>query len=369
MASAALIVLEDGAVFAGEALAGTGTVGGEIVFNTSMTGYQEIATDPSYAGQLITYTFPLNGNYGVDEARDESARAHARAIVAREITNYAYNRASSGTWLDWLNAHEVLAVTGVDTRAVTRHIREFGSLRAVISTDELDRSSLRAKARKLPQMAGLDLASAVSCDEAYEARAGEESDRERLRVVALDFGLKRSIVACLRQAGCSVTVVPATTSARDVLKRSPDGVFLSNGPGDPAAVHYAVKTIRGLLGQVPLFGICLGHQLLALSLGMNTYKLKFGHRGANHPVKDLRTGVIEITTQNHGFAVNDDGKRRREVEITHVNLNDGTVEGLAASSLFAFSVQHHPEATPGPHDSLYLFERFRGEMLRFRKKG
>jgi carbamoyl-phosphate synthase small subunit len=371
LASPALIVLEDGATYTGEALSGSGTVGGEIVFNTSMTGYQEIATDPSYAGQLITYTFPLNGDYGTHPERDESSRAHARAIVARELTNYAFNRASDGTWLDWLSDRGLLAVSGVDTRALTRHIRSKGALRAVISTDDLDPGSLRKRAQRLPQMAGLDLASTVGCDAPYEAVADEAGDRERLRVVALDFGIKRSIVGCLRRAGCNVTVVPAQTSARDVLKLSPDGVFLSNGPGDPAAVQYAVRTIARLHGKTPLFGICLGHQLLALSLGMTTYKLKFGHRGANHPVKDLRSGVIEITTQNHGFAVRDDtpGAHGHGAEITHVNLNDRTVEGLASRELHAFSVQHHPESTPGPHDSLYLFERFRDEMLRFRTKG
>ena len=367
MPSPALIVLEDGGSFGGEAMAGGGTVGGEIVFNTSMTGYQEIATDPSYCGQIITYTFPLNGDYGADPARDESSQAHARAIVARELVNYAYNRASTQTWLDWLHEHGVLAVSGVDTRALTRHIRDKGALRAVVSTDDLNVSSLRKRAQKLRRMAGLDLASVVTCKEPYEAGSGDNGAQgdgnERLHVVAYDFGVKRSILDYLRAAGCRVTVVPAATAARDVLELAPDGVFLSNGPGDPAAVTYAVKTIEKLLGEVPLFGICLGHQLLALALGLQTYKLKFGHRGANHPVKDLETGVIEITTQNHGFAVRDDGRRRdADVRISHVNLNDDTVEGLAAPALNAFSVQYHPESTPGPHDSLYLFERFTAAM-------
>jgi carbamoyl-phosphate synthase small subunit len=360
--------LEDGAAFRGEAVAGAGTVGGEIVFNTSMTGYQEIATDPSYCGQIITYTFPLNGNYGADPSRDESRQAHARAIIARELVNYTFNRASTTSWLDWLNAHGVLAVGGVDTRALTRHIRSQGALRAVVSTDDPDVSSLRRRAQKLPRMAGLDLAGVVTCGEHSETLAeGPPADGGRaFHVVALDFGIKRSIVGYLAAAGCRVTVVPAATPAREVLKLRADGVFLSNGPGDPAAVTYAVKTIQKLLGKTPLFGICLGHQLLALALGMSTYKLKFGHRGANHPVKDLTTGKIEITTQNHGFAVRDDGETSHDpaARVTHVNLNDGTVEGLAAPAHHAFSVQYHPESTPGPHDSLHLFERFAAEMRR-----
>ena len=365
MPSPALIVLEDGAAFRGEAVAGSGTIGGEMVFNTAMMGYQEIATDPSYCGQIITYTFPLNGDYGADPSRDESGQAHARAIVAREIVNYAFNRASTMSWLDWLNAHDVLAVGGVDTRALTRHLRDKGALRGVVSTDDLDLASLRRRAQKLPRMTGLDLASVVTCAEPSETPAGGAA--APLHVVAFDFGIKRSIVGYLAAAGCRVTVVPAATTSREVLKLQPDGVFLSNGPGDPAAVGYAVKTVQKLLGKTPLFGICLGHQLLALALGMSTYKLKFGHRGANHPVKDLTTGEIEITTQNHGFAVLDPGQPSANgaARVSHVNLNDGTVEGLTAPAQYAFSVQYHPESTPGPHDSRHLFGRFRAEMERF----
>ena len=325
MPSPALIVLEDGAAFRGEAVAGGGTIGGEMVFNTAMTGYQEIATDPSYCGQIITYTFPLNGDYGADPSRDESGQAHARAIIAREIVNYAFNRASTTSWLDWLNAHDVLAVGGVDTRALTRHLRDKGALRGVVSTDDLDVASLRRRAQKLPRMTGLDLASVVTCAEPSETPAG--GGAAPLHVVAFDFGIKRSIVGYLAAAGCRVTVVPAATTSREVLKLQPDGVFLSNGPGDPAAVGYAVKTVQKLLGKTPLFGICLGHQLLALALGMSTYKLKFGHRGANHPVKDLTTGEIEITTQNHGFAV-EESSVPDDLEVTHVKLNDQTIEGF-----------------------------------------
>jgi carbamoyl-phosphate synthase small subunit len=365
--SPAVIVLENGAAFSGEALTGQGSVGGEVVFNTSMAGYQEIATDPSYYGQIITYTFPMNGNYGTDPERDESGKAHARAIIARELTNYRFNRASRGTWLDWLAEHGVLAVTGVDTRALTRHIREKGALRAVVSTEAREVRHLRRAAQGLPVMGGLDLAKVVTCEQAYEATAPEGAPAPDLHVVAYDYGIKRSMLGYLAGCGFRVTVVPAQTSAREVLKHSPDGIFLSNGPGDPAAVTYGVKAIERLLGKVPVFGICLGHQLLAQALGMRTFKLKFGHRGANHPVKDVHTGGIEITTQNHGFAVKDDAVAG--AEVTHVNLNDGTVEGVAAPDRFAFSVQYHPESTPGPHDSLYLFERFREEIARFKRGG
>ncbi len=365
MPKPALIVLEDGAAFAGEALVGQGTVGGEFVFNTSMQGYQEIVTDPSYAGQVLVFTFPMNGNYGADPARDESGRAHARAVVARELTNYRYNRASSATWLEWLAGHDVLALSGVDTRALTRHLRDKGALRGVVCAEGGDVKSLRAAARRLPAMAGLDLAGKVTCATRSELVAVGE---ERFHVVVMDFGVKRAMLGYLRGAGMRLTVVPARTGVRDVLRLKPDGVFLSNGPGDPAAVKYGVRTVQRLLGKVPVFGICLGHQLLALALGFATYKLKFGHRGANHPVKDLRTGALEITTQNHGFAVREGSEGHPEAEVTHLNLNDGTVEGLASPGRYAFSVQYHPESSPGPHDALHLFERFAAEMARFKER-
>jgi carbamoyl-phosphate synthase small subunit len=358
----ALIVLEDGACFRGEALAGPGTTGGEIVFTTSMGGYQEIASDPSYSGQVIVYTFPMIGNYGCDIDRDESDKAHTKAIIAREITNYRFNRASRATWLNWLSEHDVLAVSGVDTRALTRHIRECGALRAIISTETDDAAALRAAALRLPKMSGRDLVSGVTCTESRQLPANQGGARRH--VVVYDFGVKRSMLRLLADEGFDLTVVPAHTSAREVLDAKPDGVFLSNGPGDPAAVTYAVKSVRHLLGKVPIFGICLGHQLLARALGLETFKLKFGHRGANHPVKDLRSGVIEITTQNHGFAVRDT-QVPRGAQITHINLNDGTVEGLACPDRRVFSVQFHPEASPGPHDSRYLFTLFRDEIARF----
>ena len=363
MPSPAVIVLEDGRTFHGEALVGAGTVGGEVVFTTSMNGYQEVATDPSYCGQIVTYTFPMVGNYGCHPSRDESGRAWARAVLAREITNYRFNCESTQTWLDWLAERGVLAVSGVDTRALTRHIREHGAMRGVVSTETGDVRALRRAAQSLPQMSGLDLVKAVTCEERYEAPALPGGPAPDLHVVAVDFGVKRSMLRYLAAAGFRVTVVPARTSAREIMRLRPDGVFLSNGPGDPAAVGYAVKTVERLLGRVPLFGICLGHQLLALALGFETYKLPFGHRGSNHPVKDLRTGAVEITTQNHGFAVRE--ARVEGAEVTHIDLNDGTVEGVAAPGRFAFSVQYHPESSPGPHDSLYLFQRFRDEIARF----
>jgi carbamoyl-phosphate synthase small subunit len=363
----ARIVLEDGAEFAGEALAGEGTVGGEVVFTTGMTGYQEVVTDPSYSGQLITFTFPMLGNYGVADGLAESADAHARAIVAREITNYRFNHMATGAWLDWLSARGVMAVSGVDTRALTRHIREQGAMRAVVSTEGGSAGELVELARALPPMSGLDLVRDVSRRKREELAPlpidGEEADTGEQapapHVVAYDYGIKNSILRGLRTQGFRVTVVPADTPAAGVLKLGPDSVFLSNGPGDPAAVKYAVKNIGKLLGKVPIFGICLGHQLLALALGLHTYKLRFGHRGSNHPVRDEIAGGVLITTQNHGFAVPTDGGLPTGVRLSHVNLNDGTVEGLACDELRAFSVQFHPEASPGPHDAWGLFARFR----------
>lgn len=357
----AVIALEDGRWFTGEALTGRGTAGGELVFTTAMVGFQEVITDPSYHGQIITYTFPLIGNYGVHPDRDESETPHARAVVAREITNYCFNHASNGTWLDWLAERNVLAVSGVDTRALTRHLRDKGALRAVVSTEALDAKTLVKAARSLPAMAGADLVRAVTRADVHALSA---EPAEAPHVVVYDFGVKRSLLRQLEMQGFRLTLVPARMSARDVLRLKPDGVVLSNGPGDPAAVGYAVKNVSRLLGRVPLFGICLGHQLLALALGLRTYKLKFGHRGCNHPVKDLMTGVVEITTQNHGFAVRSDGQLPRGVEFTHLNLNDDTVEGLRCEEQLAFSVQYHPEASPGPRDSSHLFTRFREAVLR-----
>ena len=362
MPEAALIALEDGTTFRGEALTGDGTVGGEIVFTTAMTGYQEVATDPSYAGQLVTYTFPMVGNYGVAPALEESDTAHARAIVAREITSYGFSHAAEGTWLEWLAANDVMALTGVDTRALTRHIRDRGAMRAVASTRTGAVDELVELAKQVPPMSGRDLVRDVSRrdDEQLSPDASAGDDADAPHVVAYDFGIKLSIAARLRAEGLRLTVVPADTSSSAVLRMKPDGVFLSNGPGDPAAVKYAVKAVGKLLGKVPIFGICLGHQLLARALGLETYKLPFGHRGSNHPVRDVETGTIWITTQNHGFCVADDlSGTAADVRITHIDLNDGTVEGVACDRLHVSSVQFHPEAAPGPHDAHGLFRRFR----------
>jgi carbamoyl-phosphate synthase small subunit len=397
------VVLSDGTVFQGFGFGSRGRVLGEVVFNTSMTGYQEVVTDPSYHRQLVTFTYPLIGNYGAAEHLLESDSVHSRAIVVREVKNTAWNRTCPEAWVDWLTTREVVGVGGIDTRALTRRLREHGAMNACVATgDDLRMDELLSAARGLASMMGSDLVSAVTCSQPYEweeaapatgaasspaGATGRGLDSEpRFHGVAYDFGIKRSILRQLAAVGCHVTVVPASFSPEQVLALKPDGVFLSNGPGDPAAVGYAVENLRGLVGKVPIFGICLGHQLLALTLGFSTYKLKFGHRGVNHPVRDYLTGKVEITSQNHGFAVEPPEVVGRALErgavvgeggvaglsaddmlldsafgpaqITHLNLNDGTVEGLRLLELPAYSVQYHPEAGPGPHDSRYLFGRF-----------
>jgi carbamoyl-phosphate synthase small subunit len=385
------VVLDDGTVFTGYGFGTQGSVLGEVVFNTGMTGYQEIATDPSYHGQMVTYTYPMIGNYGASDHLLESDQAHSRAIIVREIKNTAWNGTCPQAWVDWLTERGIVGVAGVDTRALTRRIRERGAMTACVATGEhLKVGDLLAEVHSFPGMAGRDLASAVTCAEPYEWEEGPEAAKARFRVVAYDFGLKRSILRNLAAVGCQVTVVPAHWTAEQTLAMRPDGVFLSNGPGDPAAVGYAVDTIRGLLGKMPVFGICLGHQLMALAVGLSTYKLKFGHRGINHPVRNYLTGRIEITSQNHGFAVEPPEAVRAALErgsvvgdggiaglsaddmildsaygpvqITHLNLNDGTVEGLRLLDMPAYSVQYHPEAGPGPHDSHYLFRQFADVM-------
>ncbi|HLB01423.1 MAG TPA: glutamine-hydrolyzing carbamoyl-phosphate synthase small subunit [Bacteroidota bacterium] len=362
----ARLVLENGDVFRGVSFGADTETTGELVFNTSLTGYQEILTDPSYCGQIVTMTNPLIGNYGINDDDLESARPRVAGFVVREYSDFYSNHRARASLGSWLREAEIPAIQGVDTRMLTRIIRQSGAMRALISTGESDEKELLAKVLDSPGMTGLDLTREVTCREPY---GWDDLDltpyalpaypgSPRFHVVVYDFGVKRNILRRLRAHGCRLTVVPADTPAPEVLAMSPDGVFLSNGPGDPDAVRYAVRNIGDLLGKKPIFGICLGHQLLALALGGRTYKLKFGHHGANHPVKNLLTGEIEITSQNHGFAVDPESLDPAHIEITHVNLNDGTNEGFMHKSLPAFSVQYHPEASPGPHDSDYLFKTF-----------
>ena len=369
----ATLALEDGRTFSGVAFGAEGEVGGEACFNTAMTGYQEVLTDPSYRGQIVCMTYPLIGNYGVNAADAESRDVHPRGFVVREISRVASSHLSEEELPGYLARHGVVGLTGIDTRALTRHLRDKGAMRAVLATGEADAETLAAKARKLPRLDDEDLVGEVTTKERYgwDDAIGEEwiaadilpvraSDAApRAHVVAYDFGIKRGILRGLVRTGCRVTVVPAGTSARDALALRPDGVFLSNGPGDPAVLGPIVSEVAQLTDKVPVFGICLGHQILGQVFGAKTFKLKFGHRGGNHPVKDLTTGRIEITTQNHGYAVDPAGLRP-EVAMTHLNLNDQTCEGLAHRDLPVFGVQYHPEASPGPHDAYYLFRRFMG---------
>jgi carbamoyl-phosphate synthase small subunit len=375
-AARATLALEDGRIFSGRAAGARTRRGGEVVFNTSLTGYQEVFTDPSYSGQIVCLTYPHIGNVGANLEDEESARPYIEALIVREFSPLASNWRSSESAQQYLERYGVPVIWDLDTRALVRHLREVGALRGVVSTDGTPAERLVAEARALPAMAGLELAGRVTCAQAYEwkdgsidlaapvqgaagARAGAASGaKARRRVVAYDFGIKQNILRLLVDHGCEVTVVPARTSAADVLTLKPDGVFLSNGPGDPEPVEYAVENIRKLLGRVPIFGICLGHQLCGLALGGKTFKLKFGHHGSNHPVKNLRTEKVEITAQNHGFCVDPDSLAASDVEITHVNLNDHTNEGMRHRSLPLFSVQYHPEASPGPHDARYLFNDF-----------
>lgn len=377
----AILALEDGTIFTGWSFGAEGERCGEVVFNTSMTGYQEVLTDPSYKGQIVTMTYPLIGNYGVNDEDFESIHPWVEGFIVKENCPFPSNWRSQGNLGSFLKKYGIIGLEGVDTRAITKHIRSSGAMRGIISTVDLNPQSLVEKARLSPPMVGSDWVQAVTCPKAYqwEKRVGERSgflgsgpglwswgqgqnldlsEGKIFKVVALDFGIKHNIIRHLVSRGCQVLVVPATTSAEEILALNPQGIFLSNGPGDPAAVPYAVKTIASLLGQRPIFGICLGHQLLALAMGGKTYKLKFGHRGANQPVKNLRNGKVEITTQNHGFCVDLETLPQREMEITHINLNDLSLEGMRHRYLPIFSVQYHPEASPGPHDSSYLFDEF-----------
>ncbi len=370
----AFLALADGTIFEGSAFGAAGEVTGEAVFNTSMTGYQEVLTDPSYKGQIVAMTYSQQGNYGINEEDIESWTPWVEGFIVKDPCLVPSNWRSTETLLGYLIRNRIVGISGIDTRALTRIIRDKGAMQAVISTADRSFESLVNKARSAPGLVGRDLVREVTCKRPYrwdeelwriEKGYPKSATGKRYRVVAYDFGIKKNILRNLAEAGCDVAVVPANTPAESVLEAKPDGIFLSNGPGDPDAVPYAKENIAKLIGKKPIFGICLGHQILSLALGGSTYKLKFGHRGANQPVQDLTTGKVEITAQNHGFAV-DMESLKGIADITHINLNDRTVEGLAHKDLPLFSVQYHPEASPGPHDSQYLFKRFT-EMMEGRK--
>lgn len=363
----AVLLLEDGTLFEGRAFGAEGEKCGEVVFNTSMCGYQEVLTDPSYCQQIVTMTYPLMGNYGITPEDVESGKVQVSGFIVKENCEKPANWRLKQTLSAYLKKAGIFGIEGIDTRMLVRHIREKGAMNGILSTKDSNVKSLAEKLSRFPSMAGLDLASKVTVKKPYSwnkpvlnilDKAALKKPKALYNVVAFDYGIKENILRLLVSHGCNVTVVPASMSAKEVLKRKPDGVFLSNGPGDPAAVTYAIDTVKALLGRVPIFGICLGHQILTLALGGKTYKLKFGHRGANHPVKNLLTNRIEITSQNHGFCADMASLKGKGVEITHLNLNDNTVEGLRSKKVHAFSVQYHPEASPGPHDSSYLFKEF-----------
>ena len=360
----ALLCLEDGTSFHGTALSTSGEAAGEAVFNTALTGYQEVLTDPSYAGQIVVMTYPLIGNYGVNLEDMESDRVHVRGFVVKEFCREHSNFRATESIVSYLDRHQIIAIEGVDTRALTRHLRVSGAMKAIISTTDLDPVSLKAKLAQVPSMEGADWVRTVACQKAHIYKA---VGKKTFKVVVIDCGIKLNILREMAALGIESYVVPPTTSAAEILAQQADGIFLSNGPGDPAALPYIVKTVRELIGKLPIFGICLGHQMLGLALGGRTYKLKFGHHGCNHPVKDLESGRIGITSQNHGFCVDLKSLDKNQIEASHINLNDQTVEGLRHKKYPLFSVQYHPEAAPGPNDAKYLFTQFIQLMEKYKK--
>ncbi|MHB1042546.1 MAG: glutamine-hydrolyzing carbamoyl-phosphate synthase small subunit [Eubacteriales bacterium] len=352
----ATLALEDGTVFSGQGFGAAGEQWGEVVFNTGMTGYQEVLTDPSYCGQIVVMTYPLIGNYGIMKEDFESKKSYVRGFVVREECKRPSNWRLTETLADFLAREKVIGLSGIDTRALTRHLRNFGTMRGVLSTVSAEADLLVERARNCPHLTGQTLVPAVATSEVYTLPG------DGYRVVLVDFGAKLNIIRCLQERRCEVVVVPPDTGAAAILALNPDGVMLSNGPGDPVDVPSAIETVRELVGKKPVLGICLGHQILGLAMGARTYKMKFGHRGANHPVKDLETGRVYISSHNHGFSVDEESMRGLDIFVSHRNLNDGTVEGLKHRYLPVFSVQYHPEASPGPKDSEYIFDQFIDKM-------
>ena len=361
----AILVLENGLIFEGNAFGAYGTTSGELCFNTGMVGYQEILTDPSYCGQVVTMTYPHIGNYGINANYSESKSIQVSGFIVKESSQYPSNYLSQSSITEYLEQHNIVGIQNLDTRAITRVIREEGSMNAIISSEILDPKILKKQLQTIPSMEGLNLIERVTCSKIYKY---SKPKKTLFKIVAIDFGIKTNILRLLKKQGCEITVVPATITSDEIQKINPDGIFLSNGPGDPAAALDAIKCIQSLIGNYPIFGICLGHQLLALALGAKTFKLKYGHRGCNHPVKNLETGKVEITSQNHGFAVTKDNIPSN-IKITHINLNDDTVAGISCPNIKAFSIQYHPESCPGPNDSQYLFDHFIQLMHREKENG